>query len=80
MVDVVSVVVVRRQRHGAAEGGGVERGIVVREVRLEVADGAVLVEDGGESVPLVTRGVDGGVVDVVQELFVRHILRSVQIK
>lgn len=63
LIDEFGVVVVGRQRHGATECGGVRRRIVGREVRLEIGDGAVLVEDGAEGVDLVTRGVSGGVIE-----------------
>lgn len=80
LIDEVSVVIVRRQGHGAAERGGVERRIVGWEVRLEIQHGTVLVEDGAEGVQLVTRGVAGGVVEFQEELVVCHIVQSNEAK
>jgi hypothetical protein len=71
-IDVVNVVIVGRQRHGATEGGSVDRCIVGLEVGPEIAYGSLEFEDGPEGLVLVTRGVDRGALQHLQDLLVRH--------
>lgn len=72
-IDVVNVVIVGRQRHGATEGSCVDGRIVGLEVGTEIAYGSLAFEDGLEGLVLVTRGVARGAIQHLQDLLVCHL-------